>query len=85
VEHDCRVGDHVHIGTGAQLTGGVRVGNGAHIGAGATVRQSLSIGEGAIVGVGAAVVQDVEAWTVVAGVPARLLEQRKKKESSTGL
>jgi UDP-perosamine 4-acetyltransferase len=75
VEHDCVIGGHVHIATGARLSGGVRIGNGAHIGAGATVRQSICIGEGSIIGVAAAVVNDVEPWTVVAGVPARVLGQ----------
>ncbi len=74
VEHDCTLGDHVHVATGAQLASTVRVGDLAHIGAGATVRQCLSIGEGAIVGAGAAVVENVEPWTVVAGVPARILK-----------
>jgi len=81
VEHDCLLGDHVHIATGARLSGYARVGNGAHIGAGATVRQSISIGEGAIIGAGAAVVQDVEPWTVVVGVPARVMERRKVDKS----
>ena len=75
VEHDCQVGDHVHVATGSRLCSTVRVGSGAHIGAGATVRQSISIGEGAIVGAGAVVVKDVEPWTVVVGVPARLHRQ----------
>ena len=75
VEHDCLIGDHVHIATGSQLCSTVQVGTGAHIGAGATVRQSISIGEGAIVGAGAVVVKDVEPWTVVVGVPAKLHHQ----------
>ena len=76
VEHDCIVGDHAHIATGARLASTVRVGQGAHIGAGATVRQSITIGEGAIVGAGAVVVKDVDPWTVVVGVPARVLKRR---------
>jgi len=74
VEHDCSVGDHAHVATGARLGGSVAIGRGAHIGAGATVLNGVSIGEGAIVGAGAAVVRDVDPWTVVAGVPARVLD-----------
>ena len=77
VEHDCAVGAHVHIATGAVLASSVTVGSGAHIGAGATVRQSITIGEGSVVGAGAVVVKDVEPWTVVVGVPARILERRE--------
>lgn len=75
IEHDCLLSDHVHVATGARLCGAVRVGPCAHIGAGATVLQGLSIGEGAVVGAGAVVVKDVEPRTVVAGVPAKVLEK----------
>ena len=77
VEHDCVIDSHAHIATGAKLSGTVMVGKGAHIGVGASVRQGINIGEGAIVGAGAAVVKDVEPWTVVVGVPARLLRHRE--------
>ena len=78
VEHDCLIGDHVHIATGSRLCSSVRVDTGAHIGAGAIIRQELVVGEGAVVGAGAAVVKDVEPWTVVVGVPARILRSRGK-------
>jgi len=76
VEHDCAVADHVHVATGATLCSRVRVETMAHLGAGAIVRQGLTIGEGAIVGAGAVVVRDVAPWTVVVGVPARVIGHR---------
>lgn len=82
VEHDCVIGDHVHLATGAKLASAVTVGMGAHVGAGSTVREGLSIGEGAVVGAGAVVVKPVEPWTVVVGVPARLL--RRQAPSAPG-
>ena len=72
VEHNCSVQDHVHLATGSRLCSTVHVGIGAHIGAGATVLQCVSVGEGAIVGAGAVVIRDVERWSVVVGVPARI-------------
>lgn len=75
VEHDCQIGNHVHIATGARLASTITVGTGAHIGAGATIRQCIHIGEGAIVGAGAVVVKDIDPYTVVAGVPAKLLKK----------
>jgi acetyltransferase-like isoleucine patch superfamily enzyme len=50
-----------------------RVGHRASIGSNATILCGLSIGEGATVGAGSVVTRDVPPWTVVAGVPARLL------------
>jgi len=76
VEHDCAVADHVHVATGATLCSRVRVETMAHLGAGAIVRQGLTIGEGAVVGAGAVVVSDVAPWTVVVGVPTRVIGHR---------
>jgi sugar O-acyltransferase (sialic acid O-acetyltransferase NeuD family) len=74
VEHDCSIGAHVHIATGAVVCGGVQIGAAAHIGAGAEIRQGIRIGSRALIGAGAVVIRDVEAETVVVGVPARELE-----------
>ena len=76
VEHDCRIQDHVHVAPGACLGGGVCVGEAAHVGSGAVVRHGVRIGDRAIVGAGAVVIADVPEGSVVAGVPARPLEQR---------
>lgn len=71
VEHDCWVGDHSHVATGAILCGGCHVGSGVHVGAGATVIQGITIGDGAIIAAGAVVTKNVEPLTLVAGVPGR--------------
>jgi acetyltransferase-like isoleucine patch superfamily enzyme len=49
---------------------------GASIGSGATILAGITVGAGALVGAGAVVTKDVEAGTVVAGCPARLLRRR---------
>ncbi len=50
--------------------------DGCDVGAGAIVLPGATVGRGAIVGAGAVVTRDVEPFTVVAGVPARLLRRR---------
>ena len=77
VEHDCTVGAHVHIASGAILCGGIQIGDGAHIGAGATIIQGLSIGKRSIVGAGAVVIKDMPEAAVVVGVPARIIKYRE--------
>ena len=52
-----------------------RVAAGASIGTNATILAGVTIGEGAMVGAGAVVTKDVEPYTVVAGVPARVLRR----------
>jgi sugar O-acyltransferase (sialic acid O-acetyltransferase NeuD family) len=73
VEHHVKVGAFCHVGPGARLAGNCRVGDGAAIGIGASVRDAITIGSEAVVGAGAAVVEDVQAGSVVGGVPARQL------------
>ena len=58
----------------------VRIGAWSDIGVNAVVMPGVTVGKGAIVGAGAVVVEDVEPFTVVAGVPARLLRRRERQE-----
>lgn len=71
VDHDCRIGAHVHLAPGVILSGGVTVGDGVHVGTGAVVIQGVTIGALATIAAGAVVVKDVPAGAVVLGVPAR--------------
>lgn len=54
----------------------VVIDDGADIGVGSILLPGVHVGEGAIVGAGAVVTGAVAPYTVVAGVPAKLLRQR---------
>lgn len=71
VDHHGTIGPGSHIAPGAILAGQVKVGECALIGAGAVIRDRIVIGTGSTVGAGAVVVRDVDAFSVVVGIPAK--------------
>jgi len=71
LEHDCRLGDNVHIAPGATVSGTVTIGDDCMIGAGSTVIQDVTICAGSLVGAGSVVVASIEKPGVYAGNPAR--------------
>lgn len=57
----------------------VTIGHDVWIGHGATVLPGVTVGDGAVIGAGAVVSKDVEAYTIVGGVPAKLIRERFPK------
>lgn len=54
----------------------VTIGHDVWIGHGATVLPGVAVGNGAVIGAGAVVSKDVAPYTIVGGVPARLIRER---------
>ncbi|MBV6657601.1 MAG: chloramphenicol acetyltransferase [Devosiaceae bacterium] len=63
----------------------VTIGHDVWIGHGVTVTAGVTIGTGAVIGAGAVVTKDVEPYTVVGGVPARVLKRRFSPEQGAAL
>jgi phosphonate metabolism protein (transferase hexapeptide repeat family) len=58
----------------------VLIGNDVWIGHGAILLPGVTIGDGAVVGAGAVVTKNVAPYTIVAGVPARVLRRRVSEQ-----
>lgn len=58
----------------------VRIGNDVWIGEDVMIKGGVSIGDGAVIAMGAVVTKDVEPFTVVGGVPAKIIEVRFSEE-----
>ena len=53
------------------------VGNDVWIGANAVIVPGVNVGDGAIIAAGAVVTKDVAPYTIVGGVPANVIKERK--------
>lgn len=79
VGHNCVIATLNHVADPdcrADMTAApVVIGNKVWIGANVTILQGVTIGEGAIIAAGAVVNKDVEARTVVGGLPAKFIKR----------
>ena len=72
---DVRIGAHVVIGGRSRMKDVPVIGDRVVIATGAKVLGPIRIGDEAVIGANAVVIADVEARTVVAGVPARVVRR----------
>jgi sugar O-acyltransferase (sialic acid O-acetyltransferase NeuD family) len=73
IDHDCAIGDFVHVAPGVRLAGNVTLGEGAFLGIASCAIPGVTIGAWTTVGAGAAVVHDLPGGVTAVGVPARAL------------
>ena len=58
------------------------IGNAVEIGTGAVIVGNITIGDGAMIGANAVVTKDVAPYTVVGGVPAKVIKTLQPPQSS---
>ncbi len=73
VDHDCLLGDYVHLAPGCHLAGNVRADEGSFLGIGSSVIPGVHIGAWATLGAGSVALHSVGPHRTAVGVPAREL------------
>ena len=73
VGHDTSVAECGTLTAHSVLGARVQAGEGCHVGLNCTVREDVTLGRYSIVGMGAVVLDDVEAFAMVGGNPARVI------------
>jgi virginiamycin A acetyltransferase len=76
-------GDSPHAD--AESKGNIIIGNDVWIGACSVILSGVKIGDGAVIASGAVVSKDVAPYSVVGGVPAKLIKYRLESEQITSL
>lgn len=71
IEHDCLLGDFVHISPGSVLSGSVIIGSDTHIGSNSSVKNDILIGSRTLIGIGSVVVKNIESDKVAYGNPCK--------------
>lgn len=88
VEHDTNISSHVKLITGSHDINDpnftadflpIHIGHHVWIGTDAMILQGVKIGNGAVVAAGAVVTQDIPAYEVWGGVPAKKISDRSKE------
>lgn len=82
VDHDCVLGDFVHVAVGAHMAGSCTIGERTWIGAGSTVSNNINICADCMIGAGAVVIRDIEKPGTYIGIPAK--EKIMSKHMLTG-
>lgn len=75
IDHDCTLGDYVHISPRVTLCDGVTIGEGVHVGAGATILPNITIGKWCVIGAGAVITESLPDYSLVVGVPGKVIRK----------
>jgi acetyltransferase EpsM len=75
IGHDSIIRDYVTIAAHAVVGARITINEGAHIGLNSSIKEDITIGRYSIVGMGSVVIRDTEDFEVVAGNPAKKINQ----------
>lgn len=73
VDHECVIGNGVHLAPGTTLCGCVEIGDFTFVAAGSCVLPRVRIGAGSMIGAGSLVTRDIPEGVVAYGRPARVI------------
>lgn len=77
VAHDNTIGNGCHIAPGVSMGSNITVEDLVIIGIGSSLTTNLKIGRGSIISVGSSVVKDVPEYSIIEGVPGKVIGKRK--------
>ncbi|BDS16278.1 acetyltransferase [Clostridium perfringens] len=78
IEHECVLGNNIHLSTNSIINGNVVVEDNVFLGSSSVSNGQLKIGHDSIVGSGSVIINNVQAFTTVVGVPARVVKKRSQ-------
>ena len=88
VGHDSIIKDYVSLLWNVNVSGNDIIEEGVMMGSGSTVIQGKRIGKGSTVGAGAVVIDNIDSYSTVVGVPAKVIKvdyERREREYEEGL
>jgi sugar O-acyltransferase (sialic acid O-acetyltransferase NeuD family) len=71
IEHECVIGNAVHIAPGAVLAGNVEIGDNTFVGANTVIKQGVKIGRNVIIGAGSVILKDIGDNKKIVGNPGK--------------
>ena len=77
LDHDSVMGDFSSLAPGAITGGNCVIGQHAAISIGATLLHGISVGEHTVIGAGATVLENIDAYKMAHGIPAKVVRERK--------
>ena len=75
IDHDCQIGDFVHISPRAVLCGNIMIDEGSWIGAGAVIIPNVRIGKWCVIGAGSVVTKNIPDYSLALGNRCEIIRE----------